>query len=90
MSYYAQKKKLYPKDILTVSGPQADVIAGGVLIDSYRDRVTYKEYRPELQFLVVPGFGKIEHEFLISGKGPIKLQYKSRFGGKITKTVKLQ
>ena len=90
MSYYSQKKNLYPKDMLKVSGKNAKVIAGGTLNDIYRDQVTYKQHRPELQFLVVPGFGKVEHQFLVEGKGEITLKYSSRFGGKITKTVELK
>jgi len=90
MSYLAQKKKLYPKDILTVSGPNARVVAGGLLTDTYLDTVAHKKHRPELQFLVVPGFGKVEHQFLVSGKGKISVKYTSRFGGKITKTVELK
>ncbi len=90
MSYYSQKINLYPKDMLKVSGKNAKVLAGGTLNDIYRDQVSYKQHRPELQFLVVPGFGKVEHQFLVEGKGEITLKYSSRFGGKITKTVDLK
>jgi hypothetical protein len=90
MTYLAQKANLYPKDMLKVGGAGAKVVAGGLLVDPYRDQVVYKKYRPELQFLVVPGFGKIEHEFLIEGKGEVTLRYESRHGGKLTKTVKLE
>jgi Zinc carboxypeptidase len=88
MSYLAQKVNLYPKDMLKVSG--AKVVAGGLLVDPYQDRVAFKKDRPEVQFLVVPGFGKIEHEFLVEGKGELAVRYESRHGGKITKTVKLE
>jgi len=88
MSYLAQKINLYPKDTLRVSGPK--VVAGGLLVDPDRDQVVYKKDKPELQFLVVPGFGKVEHEFLVEGKGEVTLRYESRHGGKIVKTVKLE
>jgi len=88
MSYLAQKANLYPKDMLKVSG--AKVVAGGVLVDPFRDQVVFKKDKPELQFLIVPGFGKIEHDFLIEGKGEVTLRYESRHGGKIAKTVKLE
>ena len=42
------------------------------------------------KFLAVPGFGKVEHEFLVEGKGEITVRYASRHGGKLTKTVKLE
>jgi hypothetical protein len=90
MSTYAQRKKLYPKDILRVSGSNASVVTGGTLQDAYRDQVTYKPYKPEVQFLVVPGFGRVEHQFLISGKGTITLDYESRWAGKLRKTVELK
>jgi hypothetical protein len=87
MSYLAQKTKLYPQDTLKISG--AKVVAGGVLLDPYRDQAAYKKDKPGLQFTVVPGFGKVEHQFLVEGKGEIKIEYGSRHGGKIVKTVKL-
>ena len=90
MSYLAQKINLYPKDMLTVDGAGAKVVAGGLLVDPYRDQVVYKKDRPELQFLVVPGFGKVEHQFLVEGKGEITVRYESRHGGKLAKTVKLE
>jgi hypothetical protein len=90
MSYLAQKANLYPKDMFKVSGAGAKVVAGGVLLDPYRDQVSYKKDKPELQFLVVPGFGKVEHQFLVEGKGEITLKYESRHGGKLTKTFKLE
>ena len=63
--------------------------SGGVLNDPFTDLLAYKKYRPEIQFLVVPGFGKVEHEFLVEGRGPITISYDSRHAGKLTKTVKL-
>jgi hypothetical protein len=90
MSYQAQKVKLYPKDMLKVSGGNAKVVAGGILVDPYTDRVNYKKYRPEVQFLVVPGFGKVEHQFLVEGKGEITVRYESRHAGILERKVKLE
>ncbi len=90
MTYHAQQVKLYPKDMLTLSGKNAKVAAGGEIRNSYRDEVTYKEYRPEIQFLAVPGFGKVEYQFLVSGSGPVILKYTSRHAGRIAKTVTLK
>ena len=89
MSYYAQRKKLFPQDMLMLSGKNAEVVAGGALQDKYRDLVSYKKHRPNVQFLFVPGFGKIEHQFLVSGKGEVTIRYESRFAGSIEKTIKL-
>jgi hypothetical protein len=90
MSYLAQKVKLYPKDMLKVSGARAKVVAGGLLTNAYRDEVTYKKHRPELQFLVVPGFGKVEHQFLVEGRGDVTIRYESRHAGKFTHTLQLK
>jgi len=90
MSYHAQQVRLYPKDMLTVSGKSINVAAGGELVNLYRDEATYKEYRPEIQFLAVPGFGKVEYQFLVSGSGLVTLEYTSRHAGRIVKTVTLK
>ncbi len=89
MSYHAQKVKLYPQDMLAVSGKGVKVIAGGRLTDIYRNKVTYKKFRPELQFLFVPGFGRVEYQFLVSGRGEVTLEFQSRHAGKILKKINL-
>ena len=89
MSALSQKNKLYPQDMLTVSGAGAKVVAGGPLVDPYRDQAVYKKDRPELQFTIVPGFGKVEHQFLVEGKGEITVRYASPHGGLREKKVKL-
>ena len=90
MSYHAQKVKLYPEDILKVTGKSAKVVAGGKLTNIFRNEASYKKHRPELQFLTIPGFGKVEHQFLVSGKGKISIKYSSRHAGKREKTVELK
>jgi Zinc carboxypeptidase len=90
MSYGAVQKNLYPRDMLKVSGQGIKVIAGGALLDAYLDRVEYKAYRPELQMLQVPGSGKAEFQFLLSGKGSVTFDYTSRKAGKLTRTVELK
>ena len=90
MSYHAQKVKLYPQDMLKLSGKNVKVLAGGLLNNVYLDRVTYKEFRPDVQFFFVPGFGKVDHQFLVFGKGTATIEYKSRHGGKLKKTIKLR
>ena len=78
MAYIAQQKKIYPKDILKVSGKGIKVIAGGKLSDKYTEQAYYKEYKPEIQLLSVPGFGYVEYTFLISGKGTVNFNYHSQ------------
>jgi hypothetical protein len=90
MSFQAQKNKLYPLDTLKLSGAGLKIVAGGEIQDIYLHKVAFKEFRPELQFLVVPGFGKVEHEFLVSGAGTLTIAYQSRHAGKLSKTITLQ
>jgi len=87
MSYQAQRDRLYPLDQLTVSGEKARVVAGGLLTNADLDRVSYKKYRPEIQFLVVPGFGRVEHQFLVEGRGGVTIRYASRHGGTLEKKI---
>jgi hypothetical protein len=90
MTYAAIQKKLFPPDILKVSGQGIKVIAGGRLLDPYLDRVDYKEFKPDMQMLQVPGNGKVEFQFLVSGKGTLTFDYTSRKAGKLTKMVELK
>lgn len=90
MSHHAQQVRLYPKDMLTVTGAGAKVLAGGPLTNLYTGEANYKEYRPEVQFLVVPGYGKVEYQFLVAGRGEVVIRYESRHGGKLAKTAVLK
>jgi hypothetical protein len=89
MTYSSVQKKRHPQDMLKVSGSGIDVVSGGKLNNVYRDQVTYKEHKPEVQFLQVPGFGKVEYQFLVSGKGKIKVEYTSLKAKNISKTIDL-
>ena len=87
MSAYAVKSKLYPLDILKVTGGK--VVAGGVLTDNRLNKVSYKEKKPEIQFLSVPGYGIAEFQFLIEGKGEVTFNYESQKAQKRTAKVNL-
>ena len=90
MTYQAQKVNLYPQDMLKISGSNSKILAGGVLTDPYNNRVNYKKHRPETQFLFVPGFGKVEHQFLVEGKDDLTVRYESQHAGKLEKTIQLK
>ncbi len=89
ISYQTIKNKLYPKDILKISGNNIKVVAGGEIQDKYTGKVNYKEFKPEVQFIQVPGFGIVEYEFLVSGKGEVEISYESRKAGKKRMIVRL-
>jgi hypothetical protein len=89
MTYLAVKNNLYPKDMLMVNGEGIKVISGGELTNAYTNLVNYKTNKPELQFFQVPGSGKIEYRFIVSGKGKITIEYSSRKAGNRTIQVDL-
>ncbi|MCU0366114.1 MAG: M14 family metallopeptidase [Bacteroidales bacterium] len=89
VTFQTIKNKLYPQDILSVSGASASVVSGGRISDLYNGLVDYKEYKPSVQFCQVPGFGKVDYQFLVSGKGSVEIKFESRKAGSIVKTVKL-
>jgi hypothetical protein len=88
MSYHAARQKLYPKDILMVSG--AKVVSGGEITDRFNNRVNYKIHRPDVQFLQVPGYGVSEFRFLVEGSGSIDLTYESVKAGKRNLKINLR
>jgi hypothetical protein len=89
MTYLSIKNKLYPEDILSIRGEGIKVISGGLLTNPYNNLVVFKEYRPEVQFCQVPGLGKIEYRFIISGKGKVNIEYLSRKAGKRSAQIDL-
>ncbi len=87
MSAYSVKEKLYTPDMLKVTGSK--VVAGGKITNLLLDKVNYKEKKPEIQFLSVPGYGVEEYQFLVDGKGEITISYESRKANNVSKTIKL-
>lgn len=77
LPYHSLKNKSQRKDLLQVSGPSIEVIAGGELKDAHLNVAVYKEHKPQLQLIHIPGFGKVEYEFLLSGKGKVEVDYSS-------------
>ncbi len=89
ITYHTVKDKVYPMDVIKLSGKGVNVVSGGKITNLYFDKVSYKKYKPEVQFCQVPGFGKVEYQFLVSGKGELKISYESRKAGKLKKTIDL-
>lgn len=90
MTYNSVSNKLYPQDMLKVSGSNAKVVTGGRLLDKYNNRANYKEVKPEIQFLYVKGNEIVEYQFLIEGKGKVSIDYDSQKGGKLSTTTTLK
>jgi hypothetical protein len=90
MTYNAVQRKIHPQDTLRVSGKGIKVVSGGLVTQAPLEEVRYKAHRPEVQFLQVPGNGKVEFQFLITGKGEVNVAYQSVKAGKAAKAVVLQ
>ncbi len=90
VSFLTIKNKIHPQDVLTVSGRNAKVVSGGPLTNVWLDQVRYKENRPEMQMCQVPGSGKVEYQFLVSGKGDLQIKYESAKAGTVSQTVPLK
>ncbi len=89
VTYKSLKNKIHPKDVLKISGNKIEVITGGEIQDRYRDKVNYKDNRPDIQFIQVPGFGHVEYEFVVSGKGNVKIEFESRKAANQSIEIKL-
>ena len=87
MTAYAFNKNLYSKDMLKVTGGK--VIAGGKITDLRHEKISYKENKPEVQFVALPGYETEEFQFLIEGKGDITFTFKSRKAQDVTASVTL-
>lgn len=87
MTAQAAKEKLYPQDMLKLKG--AKVVAGGKLINQYTAEIQFKEYKPEVQFLTVPGYSTVEYAFIVEGKGTIEISYESRKAKDVKQQIKL-
>lgn len=78
MTNSAVQDKLYPQDMLKVSGQNVQVVAGGKVTNQHRNTVNFKEDKPELQFLRVPGISAEEFDFIFEGSGNVQIDYVSR------------
>ncbi len=75
LSAQARNRKLCRLDEFRIDGKAIEVLAGGILEDPYFDRWTPVEHRPARIFTFVPGFGKQEVQWIVSGSGPITVTY---------------
>lgn len=89
LTYTAVQRKIHPQDTLRVSGKAVTVVAGGPVSGSPVEEVRYKAHRPDVQFLQVPGNGRVEFQFLLTGKGEVSVAYQSVKAGRQSRTILL-
>jgi hypothetical protein len=88
-TFHTIQKRTAALDTLSVQGAAVKVVAGGKLTDPYFEQVDYKAKRPEVQMVHVPGYGKVEYQFLLSGEGEVTFAFASRKAGAVSKTIRL-
>ena len=89
VTYQSVRLKISPMDYLKLEGKNIRVVAGGAVTDKYRNEASYKPYKPEIQFFQIPSYGQVEYQFLVSGKGKLKLEYHSEKATDRTKEIEL-
>jgi hypothetical protein len=77
LTWQSVRLKINPMDYLRLEGKNITVVAGGPVTDLYRNEASYKQYKPWIQFLQVPSYGVVQYQFLVSGKGKLRLEYHS-------------
>ncbi|MDP2876672.1 MAG: M14 family metallopeptidase [Holophaga sp.] len=90
MTHTAVQHQIHPKDTLKVEGTGLKVVAGGPIAMNPLEEITYKPHKPEIQFLQVPGYGKVEYSFLVSGKGKAHITYQSLKAGRAAVSAELK
>jgi hypothetical protein len=89
ITYQSVRVKINPMDYLKLEGKNIRVVDGGPVTDLFRNEAAYKQYKPEIQFFQIPSFGQVEYQFLVSGKGKLKIGYHSEKATDRTKEIEL-
>jgi hypothetical protein len=86
------QKGLHRLDRLSLSGPNAEIIAAGYLTDKFRGLT--RKIKTQKNFLWiengVPGFDRLELRLILKGSGQAEFIYDSLKGGYKTKPIALQ
>lgn len=89
ITYQSVRIKINPMDYLKLEGKDIRIVAGGPVTDRFRNEASYKQFKPEIQFFMIPSFGQVEYQFLVSGKGKLKLEYHSEKATDRVKEIEL-
>lgn len=77
LSNRAQRYNLVRKDILSIEGRGIEVVSGGIIEDIHFEKVRPVEYRPGLIFTSVPSFGKRDVQWIVKGRGKVRVTFDS-------------
>ena len=74
-----------PPDTVSLSGDGAKVLSSGIVTDRFFKRVTPTKRRPErVELDSIPGMDAVRVQFIVSGKGPVRITVNSAHGGVLT------
>ena len=77
LSKRALKHDLVRKDILRLEGKRVEVVSGGILTDIHLNEYAPVEHRPQMVFTSMPPFGKRDVQWIVKGKGKVKIVFDS-------------
>jgi hypothetical protein len=90
----AEINRIGDPDYFRIAGPRATIQAGGFTRGELSNQITLNSEHTdpaELEVLRgVPGHGRVDVTWIVTGSGPVTVSYESMKGGKASKTVQLR
>jgi hypothetical protein len=89
---YAAKKNLHRGDIIKIEGKNIEVLLAGIVQNKWTGDIDPIDKRPERILLKngISGNRTKIIQWIVKGKGKVKISYNSLKGGKLLKTIELQ
>jgi hypothetical protein len=89
LSARALRRKLARRDILSIGGRSLDVVSAAVVKDIHLDQLEPVEHRPWMIFTHVPSFGSRDVQWIVRGRGKVKVTFSSLKAGDRTLEIDL-
>jgi hypothetical protein len=88
----AEVNRIGDPDYFRIAGPRVTIQAGGFTTGELSDRIDLNETSPaEIEVLRgVPGHGRVDVTWIVTGSGPVTVSYQSMKGGRVSRTAQLR
>jgi hypothetical protein len=90
----AEINRVGDPDYFRIAGPRATIQAGGFTRGELSDQITLNsDHADPAEVEVtrgVPGHGRVDVTWIVTGSGPVTVSYESMKGGKVSQTVQLR
>lgn len=84
------QNRISPPDVISLSGPELEVLSAGRVTDRYFNRVEPVPRRPDrVEIDAIPGQGEVRVQFVVRGRGPFTVRLDSAKGGLFERTGQL-